>query len=111
MSLIVGYDLSLPTPQTYTGLQSSVANWLNRSDLTALIPDFITLAEERLNRALRVRQMEVSLDETAIADNIIAVPVGTVAVKSLWPSGYETAPLKHQSFDFVLSQGGAGVPS
>lgn len=111
MSLVVGYDISLPTPQTYTGLQSMVASWLNRSDLTALIPDFITLAEERLNRVLRVRQMEVDLAETEIASGVIAVPVGTLAVKSLWVSGLDRKPLHSQSFDFVKSRGIEGVPS
>src|ERR1700760_175799 len=43
--------------QTYSDLQASVASWLKRTNLTAQIPDFITLAESRLNRRLRVRQM------------------------------------------------------
>jgi len=30
---------------TYTGLKASVAAWLHRTDLTSVIPDFITLAE------------------------------------------------------------------
>lgn len=43
----------------YTDLQNSVASWLNRSDLAALIPDFITLAEAKLNGDLEnVRSME-----------------------------------------------------
>lgn len=41
---------------TYAELKTSIANWLNRSDLTSVIPDFITLAESYLNNALRVRQ-------------------------------------------------------
>ena len=40
---------------TYTDLKTSVANYLERDDLTAVIPDFITLTENRLNRDLRVR--------------------------------------------------------
>ena len=43
---------------TFQELQDAVANWLDRSDLTARIPEFITLAEARLNRELRVRLME-----------------------------------------------------
>lgn len=43
----------------YADLQSSVADWLNRADLTARIPDFITLAEADLNRTLRVQDMIV----------------------------------------------------
>jgi|TARA_R110000824_G_scaffold170861_2_gene348323 hypothetical protein len=40
---------------TFTDLKTSIANYLERDDLTATIPDFITLTEARLNRDLRVR--------------------------------------------------------
>jgi len=43
---------------SYSSLQTAVANWLDRSDLTDRIPEFIDLAEARINRALRVRLME-----------------------------------------------------
>lgn len=43
---------------TYSGLITSTGLWLERSDLQLLIPDFITLVEERLNRILRVPEME-----------------------------------------------------
>ena len=43
----------------YTDLKSSVADFLNRSDLTSVIPDFITMAEADFNRTLRVREMSV----------------------------------------------------
>jgi hypothetical protein len=111
MSLIVGYDISLPAPQNYASIQASVRNWLNRSDLTALVPDFITLAEERLNRMLRVRQMEVPLAPTGTVDGAISVPVGTVGIKSLWVDGLQTCPLSAQSFDFVKSRPSSGTPS
>lgn len=96
---------------TYSELQSTVASWLHRSDLSAVIPDFITLAEERMNRALRVRQMEAALAETAIASGAIAVPADTVGVKTLWIVGYETAPLRSQTFDYIKSRGSEGVPA
>ena len=41
----------------YAGLKAAVAAWLNRDDLAAVIPDFITAAEATLNRTLRTRQM------------------------------------------------------
>jgi hypothetical protein len=41
---------------TYSDLQTAVAAWLNRTDLTAIIPDFITLAEARIARELRLRK-------------------------------------------------------
>jgi len=42
---------------TYAELKASVAGWLNRPDLTAIIPDLIALAEADINRRLRCRQM------------------------------------------------------
>jgi len=44
---------------TKAELQTAVANWLNRSDLTDRIPEFISLAESQLNRLLRTREMLV----------------------------------------------------
>lgn len=43
----------------YSDLQSSIADWLNRSDLTAVIPDFVKLCESDMNRTLRTREMTV----------------------------------------------------
>jgi|TARA_R110000824_G_scaffold140275_2_gene306034 hypothetical protein len=43
---------------TYSELQTAVANWLDRDDLSARIPEFVTLAETRMNRVLRIRIME-----------------------------------------------------
>jgi len=42
---------------TYSGLKTTIADYLNRDDLTSVIPSFITLAEAKFNRKLRVRQM------------------------------------------------------
>jgi hypothetical protein len=42
---------------TYSELKTSIADWLNRSDLTSAIADFITLTEAEFNRTVRVRQM------------------------------------------------------
>ena len=42
----------------YTQLKSSIADFLNRDDLTAVIPTFIALAESQINRDLRHWQME-----------------------------------------------------
>ena len=48
---------------TYAELQTAVANWLDRDDLTDRIPEFIALAEAKMNRNLRISLMEnVSTD-------------------------------------------------
>jgi len=42
---------------TYSELKTAVADWLNRSDLTSAIPNFIALAEAEMNRQIRHRKM------------------------------------------------------
>jgi hypothetical protein len=49
---------------TYTDLKTSVASWLNRDDLTSVIPDFISLAEAGINRDLRHYKMIERADAT-----------------------------------------------
>lgn len=42
---------------SYEALRASLVRWLKRNNLNDYVPDFIALAEVRLNRRLRVRQM------------------------------------------------------
>ena len=50
---------------TYSDLKTSIANWLNRTDLTSEISDdFIILTEADLNSKLRVRKMITSTSIT-----------------------------------------------
>ncbi len=42
---------------TFSGLKSSIADWINRDDLTSVIPTFIVLAESTFNRTIRTRDM------------------------------------------------------
>ena len=58
---------------TKAELHTAVANWLNRSDLTSRIPEFITLAEASLNRNLRTRQM-LSRSTATSAAQYISLP-------------------------------------
>ena len=43
---------------TYSELKTSIANWLNRDDLTSVIPDFIALNEADMDRRIRHWRME-----------------------------------------------------
>ena len=45
---------------TYSDLLASVANWMNRTDLTAVIPDFVVMAESEIGRDLRLRKQVTS---------------------------------------------------
>jgi len=58
---------------TKAELQTAVANWLNRSDLTDRIPEFITLAEASFNRSLRTKQM-LSRSTATSAAQYISLP-------------------------------------
>lgn len=49
---------------SYSELQAAVSRWLHRGDLASVVPDLITFAQARLNRNLRVRQMETAHTET-----------------------------------------------
>lgn len=49
---------------TYSELQSAIADWLNRTDLTAAIKDFITIAESEFQRSIRHRKMITRADAT-----------------------------------------------
>ena len=64
---------------TYTELKTAVASWLHRSDLTSVIPDFITLCEADFNRRLRIRAMENSTTGTTSTSETL--PAGFVGVK------------------------------
>jgi hypothetical protein len=72
---------------TYAELQAAAANWLVRADLTARIPEFITLAEARLNRVLRARlaESEAALTATPGA-RTIPLPAGFAEPLALWLS-------------------------
>ena len=59
---------------TYAQLRSTIADYLNRDDLTSVIPTFIRLAESKFNRKLRVRQMVKRA--TAIIDTPFFAPPG-----------------------------------
>ena len=52
---------------TSSDLTSAVGDWLLRTDLTAVIPDFVTLAEARMNRDSRLRRL-VRTDFTVDAE-------------------------------------------
>ena len=69
---------------TYSELKASIANFLNRSDLTTEIQDdFIKLTEADFNAKLRIRQMEQQDDITIDAEQV-TVPTGFLAVRSLY---------------------------
>lgn len=82
---------------TYTELKSSVADWLNRTDLTSVIPDFISLAEAQIERTLRTRQMIVRAT-ASIDSEYSAVPADFLETKSI---KLNTNPVTSLTFETV----------
>ena len=69
---------------TYTELKASIANWLNRSDLSdEIADDFIKLTEADFNAKLRIRQME-QIDTVTINAETVSVPTGFISVRSFY---------------------------
>ena len=72
---------------TYEELQDSIALWLARDDLSTPIVDFIRLAESRINRDLRVREMITQATgtltsgdpELSLPDDFLQVELFTLA--------------------------------
>jgi hypothetical protein len=78
----------------YSELQSAIADYLARADLTARIPDFITLCESRLNRVLRTRDMESGANIT-LSGGGGALPVGYLEwITATW-NGTRSASLRY----------------
>ena len=100
---------------TYTGLQTAVAAWMHRTDLAAVIPDFVVMAESRIARDLRVLAQVTSATLTATAGSrVVAVPAGWLEFDNL---SLLTSPVANLSFvtldqmDTQFPEGsGSGAP-
>ena len=83
---------------SYSDLKTTVANYLGRSDLTTQIPDFIRLAETRLARELRTRQMLKSATASMTGgDSKIALPTDFLEVRDLYIQGNPRVPVSYLS--------------
>lgn len=85
---------------TYSDLQTQLGTWLNRSDLTSFIPDFIILCESDFYAELRVAAMEASLSGT-IASGVIAVPSDYIELKHARLDGSPTTPLQRKTATWI----------
>ena len=67
---------------TYAELKASVADFLNREDIAAVIPSFIALAEADMNRKLQDWRMDVVLPVT-LSGQYTALPSGWLSTTRL----------------------------
>jgi hypothetical protein len=82
---------------SYSGLKAAIADWLNRADLTAAIPDFITLAEAQISRRLvlagPVRPMMGRADAT-IDSEFATLPVDFMGARTIILNEDRVRPLQ-----------------
>ena len=82
---------------SYSDLKTTIANYLARSDLTSVIPDFIRLAEERLRRDLRIRQMlVVATASTTGGDPTVGLPADFLEMRDIH---FNTNPISSVSYE------------
>ena len=64
----------------YAELQTATANWLDRTDLTDRIPEFIDLAESTFNRTIRNHRMITKNDSYSLDSRYVNLPPDTLEV-------------------------------
>lgn len=68
----------------YSELQTEMASWLHRDDLTAKLPDFIQMGEDVLNRKLRTLDMETrTTSAMSTTSRFMALPAGFIEMISM----------------------------
>lgn len=73
----------------YSELKSAIASWGKRSDLTAVIPDFIALAEARINRTFLPRSQEVEVElSTVPGSRFVDCPTDMINPIGVWLKAY-----------------------
>jgi len=77
---------------SYSNLKTTIADFLNRDDLTAVIPTFIQLAESQMNREVRHWQMENRVSGVqSQGDQYMQVPADWVETIRLHLTGNGTS--------------------
>ena len=85
---------------TYSELKTAVATWLHRADLTTIIPDFITLCEQRIRQDVRCRAMEASATGSLAASSL-AFPTRLADIRRVVLAGEQLDYLPPDSFSVV----------
>lgn len=86
---------------TYAELKSAVADFLNRDDLTSVIPTFISLAEQQIERELRHYKM-MQRSTAPIDSRYTAVPAGWLETVRFHLVGDKSYRLELTSMDDML---------
>jgi len=83
---------------TYNDLVSTVESYLARSDLTSVIPTFVMLAQQRLSRDLRTREM-LKVVTTTATDGTVEIPTDFLEMREIHFQGNPPITLMYESPD------------
>lgn len=87
----------------YTSFVAVVENYLARTDLSAQIPDFINLAQQRMTRDLRTREMlKVATTQYTSNDGTIGLPSDFLEMREAHFQGNPPIVLEYQSPDLFF---------
>lgn len=79
---------------TFSALKTSIASFLHADDLTSVIPDFITLAEARIQADAKLLEFETTATVTITAGTG-TLPTGFVAMRSVYWDDDSDYPLQY----------------
>lgn len=88
------------TISTYAEIQTAITNWLDRTDLSSRIPEFIALFEAQINRRLRVRKQIVSTTLTPSSGSV-ALPTDYLEWKRVTWTGSPRRELDYVTPSFL----------
>jgi hypothetical protein len=88
----------------YSAFVTTVENYLARTDLTSVIPDFVQMAQLRMSRDLRTEAM-LKVATTTPTDNKVAFPTDFLELREMHFEGNPPIILEFQSPDLFFRNG------
>jgi hypothetical protein len=109
---LIGVTIGTNSSRDYDWLRASVGKWLHRTDLADLIPDFVMLAEKRINGMLEARAQDLAAILTTEAGvSTVDLPRDLNAIHSLSLPVYgDIDHMDTRTFERVYAASGAGAP-
>lgn len=96
---------------TYAELKTELANWSKRSDLTALLGDFIALAESDMQVRLKLVDFE-DISTVAVTNGVGSIPTGFNGARSAYWDGNLDAPVRYlPPSQFDAKRNTSGTPA
>jgi hypothetical protein len=86
----------------YTDLLASVASWMNRTDLATVIPDFVTIAESKIARELRLRtQLTTTTLTTSTTTRAVTLPADWLEFENVSIAGTPETPCQYVNIEHM----------